>query len=315
MNKLDQLREMTVVVADTGDLAAIKEYKPQDATTNPSLLLKVAQDSDYSSYIDQALISSNGSDSTSKIDDAMDNFGVAIGCEILKIIPGRVSTEVDARLSFNTEATMNKARKLIRLYEAQGVTKDRVLIKIASTWEGIQAARQLEKEGITCNLTLLFGFAQAIACAEAKVFLVSPFVGRILDWFKANGEQQEFVPNEDPGVVSVTKIYNYYKQHGYNTIVMGASFRNSGEIEALAGCDYLTIGPQFLEELRQDESALTKQLDAANTGEAQEKIELDEITFRWMMNEDAMATEKLAQGIRGFAADQDKLVALFSERI
>jgi len=315
VNKLDQLREMTVVVADTGDLAAIKEYKPQDATTNPSLLLKVAQDADYSSYIDQALNSSSASDSASKIDDAMDKFGVAIGCEILKIIPGRVSTEVDARLSFDTEATMNKARKLISLYEAQGVPKDRVLIKIASTWEGIQAARQLEKEGITCNLTLLFGFAQAIACAEANVFLISPFVGRILDWFKANGEQQEFAPNEDPGVVSVTKIYNYYKQHGYNTIVMGASFRNSGEIEALAGCDYLTIGPQFLEELRQDESALTKQLDAANTGEAQEKIKLDEIAFRWMMNEDAMATEKLAQGIRGFAADQDKLVALFSERI
>lgn len=310
MNKLDQLREMTVVVADTGDLAAIKEYKPQDATTNPSLLLKVAQDADYSSYIDQALSSSNGD-----VDDAMDKFGVAIGCEILKVIPGRVSTEVDARLSFDTEATITKARKLISLYEAQGVAKDRVLIKIASTWEGIQAARQLEEEGITCNLTLLFGFAQAIACAEAKVFLISPFVGRILDWFKANGEQQEFAPNEDPGVVSVTKIYNYYKQHGYNTIVMGASFRNSGEIEALAGCDYLTIGPQFLEELRQDESALTKQLDPANTGEAQAKIELDETAFRWMMNADAMATEKLAQGIRGFAADQDKLVALFSERI
>ncbi|WP_299872118.1 transaldolase [uncultured Cocleimonas sp.] len=315
MNKLDQLRDMTVVVADTGDLAAIKEYKPQDATTNPSLLLKVAQDVDYSDYIDRALSSANGSDSASKIDDAMDKFGVAIGCEILKVIPGRVSTEVDARLSFDTEATIAKARTLISLYEAQGVSKDRVLIKIASTWEGIQAARQLEQEGITCNLTLLFGFAQAVACAEAKVFLISPFVGRILDWYKANGEQQEFAPKEDPGVVSVTKIYNYYKQHGYNTIVMGASFRNSGEIEALAGCDYLTIGPQFLEELRQDDSVLEKQLDAENTGEAQEKIELDETAFRWMMNADAMATEKLAQGIRGFAADQDKLVALFAERI
>ena len=189
------------------------------------------------------------------------------------------------------------------------------MIKIASTWEGIQAARQLEEEGITCNLTLLFGFAQAIACAEAKVFLISPFVGRILDWYKANGEQQVFEPNEDPGVVSVTQIYNYYKQHGYNTIVMGASFRNSGEIEALAGCDYLTIGPNFLEELRQDESALVRKLDVENTGEPQEKIELDETTFRSMMNEDTMATEKLAQGIRGFAADQDKLVALFAERI
>ncbi len=315
MNKLDQLREMTIVVADTGDLDAIKEYKPQDATTNPSLLLKVAQNANYSSYIDQALSSSNGSASASKIEDAMDNFGVTIGCEILKVIPGRVSTEVDARLSFDTQASINKARKLIGLYEAQGVAKDRVLIKIASTWEGIQAARQLQEEGINCNLTLLFGFAQAVACAEAKVFLISPFVGRILDWFKANGEQQEFAPNEDPGVISVTQIYNYYKQHGYNTIVMGASFRNSGEIEALAGCDYLTIGPNFLEQLRQDKSALVQKLDAANTGEAQPKLTLDETAFRWMMNEDAMATEKLAQGIRGFAADQDKLVALFSERL
>jgi len=310
VNKLDQLREMTVVVADTGDLAAIKEYKPQDATTNPSLLLKVAEDPDYSSYIDQALSTVNGD-----VDDAMDKFGVAIGCEILKVIPGRVSTEVDARLSFDTEATINKAKKLIKLYEESGVSKDRVLIKIASTWEGIQAARQLEEEGINCNLTLLFGFAQAVACAEAKVFLISPFVGRILDWFKANGEQQAFTPNEDPGVISVTKIYNYYKQHGYETIVMGASFRNSGEIEALAGCDYLTIGPAFLEELRQDESTLERQLDASNSGETQEKVELDEVAFRWMMNQDAMATEKLAQGIRGFAADQDKLVALFAKRV
>lgn len=310
MNKLDQLRDMTVVVADTGDLSAIKEYKPQDATTNPSLLLKVAQDTDYSNYIDQALSTANGD-----IDDAMDKFGVAIGCEILKVIPGRVSTEVDARLSFDKAATINKARKLISLYEESGVSKDRVLIKIASTWEGIQAARQLEQEGIKCNLTLLFGFAQAVACAEANVFLISPFVGRILDWFKANGEQQEFEPSEDPGVISVTKIYNYYKQHGYETIVMGASFRNSGEIEALAGCDYLTIGPAFLEELREDNGALTRQLDDSNTGEAQEKIALDELSFRWMMNQDAMATEKLAQGIRGFAADQDKLVALFAERI
>ena len=309
VNKLKQLRDMTVVVADTGDLAAIKEYKPQDATTNPSLLLKVAQDADYSHFIDEALSTANGD-----IDDAMDKFGVAIGCEILKEIPGRVSTEVDARLSFEEAATIAKARKLISLYEASGVDKDRVLIKIASTWEGIQAAAKLEKEGIKCNLTLLFGFAQAVACAEAKVFLISPFVGRILDWYKANGEQQEFEPLEDPGVVSVTKIYNYYKQHGYDTIVMGASFRNTGEIEALAGCDYLTIGPNLLEDLRQDEGDLSLQLDATKTGDAQEKLSLDENSFRWMMNQDAMATEKLAQGIRGFAADQVKLVALFSER-
>lgn len=311
MNKLDQLREMTVVVADTGDLAAIKEYMPQDATTNPSLLLKVAQDTDYSNFLDKSLAAAADKND---VDDVADIFGVKIGCEILKIIPGRVSTEVDARLSFDKDATTAKARKLIDLYAQHGIDKDRVLIKIASTWEGIQAARQLQTEGINCNLTLLFGFAQAVACAEAKAFLISPFVGRILDWYKANGEQQVFEPNEDPGVVSVTKIYNYYKQHGYNTIVMGASFRNSGEIEALAGCDYLTIGPNYLEELREDTADLTRQLSSDNTGEAQDKIELDEKSFRWMMNNDAMATEKLAQGIRGFAIDQDKLLDLFRTR-
>ncbi|MGK0273386.1 MAG: transaldolase [Cocleimonas sp.] len=308
MNKLDQLREMTVVVADTGDLAAIKEYQPQDATTNPSLLLKVAQDTDYAHFMDEALAAAKDK---SDVDDVVDIFGVKIGCEILKIIPGRVSTEVDARLSFDKDATITKARKLIDLYAKQGIDKDRVLIKIASTWEGIKAARQLQTEGINCNLTLLFGFAQAVACAEANVFLISPFVGRILDWYKANGEQQVFEPNDDPGVVSVTKIYNYYKQHSYSTIVMGASFRNSGEIEALAGCDYLTIGPNFLEELRADDSDLSLKLSNNNTGEAQSKIELNEKSFRWMMNNDAMATEKLAQGIRGFAVDQDKLLDLF----
>lgn len=311
MNKLDQLREMTVVVADTGDLAAIKEYQPQDATTNPSLLLKVAQDTDYSHFMDESLASATDK---SDVDDVIDVFGVKIGCEILKIIPGRVSTEVDARLSFDKKATIAKARKLIDLYAQHDIDKDRVLIKIASTWEGIQAARQLQTEGINCNLTLLFGFAQAVACAEANVFLISPFVGRILDWHKANGEQKVFEPNEDPGVISVTKIYNYYKQLGYNTIVMGASFRNSGEIEALAGCDYLTIGPNFLEELRADNTTLIRQLNSEHTGEAQEKLELDEKAFRWMMNNDAMATEKLAQGIRGFAADQDKLLDLFRAR-
>ena len=305
MNKLDQLREMTVVVADTGDLAAITEYQPQDATTNPSLLLKVAQDANYSNYLAQALTDADGD-----IEDAVDRFGVAIGREILKIIPGRVSTEVDARLSFDTQKTIDKAHKLIDLYAQQGIAKERVLIKIASTWEGIQAARQLELDGINCNLTLLFGFAQAVACAEAGVFLISPFVGRILDWYKANGEQQEFEPRQDPGVVSVTQIYNYYKQHGYNTIVMGASFRNVGEIEALAGCDYLTIGPNYLDELRNDNSSLTQYLDTNNTGDAQEKISLNETAFRWMMNENAMATEKLAQGIRAFAADQIKLEVL-----
>jgi len=315
VNKLDQLREMTTVVADTGDLAAIKEYQPQDATTNPSLLLKVAQDADYANFMDESLAAASDKND---IDDVADIFGVKIGCEILKVIPGRVSTEVDARLSFDKDASIAKARKLIDLYSQHGIDKERVLIKIASTWEGIQAAKQLQTEGINCNLTLLFGFAQAVACAEAKVFLISPFVGRILDWYKASlqakGEQQSFEAKEDPGVVSVTKIYNYYKQHGYNTIVMGASFRNSGEIEALAGCDYLTIGPNFLEELRNDESNLARQLSVDSTGEPQEKLALNEKSFRWMMNNDAMATEKLAQGIRGFALDQDKLLDLLSAR-
>ena len=310
MNKLQQLREMTVVVADTGELSAIAEYKPQDATTNPSLLLKVAQDAKYSSYIDQAVASANGD-----LVDAVDTFAVDIGCEILKIIPGRVSTEVDARLSFDTQATVEKARKLVGLYKDRDVAKDRILIKIAATWEGIKAAELLEKEGINCNLTLLFSFAQAVACAEAGVFLISPFVGRILDWHKANGGKESYPAMEDPGVISVTRIYNYYKQHGYNTIVMGASFRNVGEIEALAGCDYLTIGPNYLEELRNDESQLVQQLSASNTSAAQTKLSLDERTFRWMQNDDAMATEKLAQGIRSFAADQVKLEELITPKL
>ncbi|MEM7360543.1 MAG: transaldolase [Pseudomonadota bacterium] len=310
MNKLQQLREMTVVVADTGELQAIAEYKPQDATTNPSLLLKVAQDDAYSQYIDTAIASSKGD-----LVDAVDHFAVDVGCEILNIIPGRVSTEVDARLSFDTEGTVEKARKLIKLYEARGVAKDGILIKIASTWEGIKAAEQLEQEGINCNLTLLFSFAQAVACAEAKVFLISPFVGRILDWYKASTGRDSYPADEDPGVISVSRIYNYYKQHGYDTIVMGASFRNAGEIEALAGCDYLTIGPNFLEELRNDQGELPQRLSTAKTGESQEKLSLDEQSFRWQQNEDAMATEKLAQGIRAFAADQVKLEQLIAARM
>jgi len=310
MNKLQQLREMTVVVADTGELSAIADYKPQDATTNPSLLLKVAQDSKYDPFIDQAVASANGD-----LVDAVDNFAVDIGCEILKIIPGRVSTEVDARLSFDTQSTVEKARKLVSLYKDRSVERDRILIKIAATWEGIKAAELLEKEGINCNLTLLFSFAQAVACAEARVFLISPFVGRILDWHKANGGQESYPALEDPGVISVTKIYNYYKQHGYSTIVMGASFRNVGEIEALAGCDYLTIGPNYLEELRNDEGELLQRLSASDAGEAQAKLSLDERTFRWMQNDDAMATEKLAQGIRSFAADQVKLEELIAPKM
>jgi len=292
MNKLQQLRDMTVVVADTGDLSAIAEYTPQDATTNPSLLLKVAQDANYADIIQRAVASANGD-----LSDAVDNFGVDIGCEILKIIPGRVSTEVDARLSFDTDATVAKAKKLIALYKERGVEKDRILIKIASTWEGIKAAELLEKEGINCNLTLLFSFAHAVACA------------------KANGGKQSYEPMEDPGVISVTRIYNYYKQHGYSTIVMGASFRNTGEIEALAGCDYLTIGPNYLEELRNDDGALLRRLSVDNTGEVVEKHSLDEKTFRWMQNGDAMATEKLAQGIRAFAIDQVKLEDLIAPKL
>ena len=310
MNKLEQLSEMTVVVADTGDLSAIAEYKPQDATTNPSLLLKVAQDESYASCIDKAVATSSGN-----LIDAVDNFAVDIGCEILKIIPGRVSTEVDARLSFDTQATISKARKLIALYKDRGVDKERILIKIASTWEGIKAAEELQKEGINCNLTLLFSFTQAVACAQAKVFLISPFVGRILDWYKASTDRDSYPVSEDPGVVSVSKIYNYYKQHGYTTIVMGASFRNVEEIEALAGCDYLTIGPNYLEELRNDDGELQKSLNDENTGQIQSKLNLDEKAFRWMQNEDAMATEKLAQGIRGFAVDQVKLEELITPKL
>ncbi len=308
MNKLQQLRAMTTVVADTGELSAIAEYMPQDATTNPSLLLKVAQDPAMQDHIAEAIAAGN-----SDLIDSVDNFAVAIGEEILKIIPGRVSTEVDARLSFDTQATIEKARKLISLYAARGIDKERILIKIASTWEGIKAAEQLEKEGINCNLTLLFSFAQAVACAEAGVFLISPFVGRILDWHKANGGQQDYAALEDPGVISVTRIYNYYKQHGYNTIVMGASFRNAGEIEALAGCDYLTIGPNFLQELREDDGELKQQLSVDNTGAPIAKMNLDESEFRWLQNEDAMATEKLAQGIRAFAVDQVKLEDIVSQ--
>ena len=310
MDKLQQLSDMTVVVADTGDINAIREYQPQDATTNPSLLLKVAQDADYEGLLSTAFESANGS-----VADAVDHFGVDVGCEILKIIPGRVSTEVDARLSFDTDATIQKARKLIALYQERGVSKERILIKIASTWEGIKAAEQLEKEGIHCNLTLLFSFAQAVACAQAGVFLISPFVGRILDWYKANTGQTEYAPADDPGVQSVTSIYNYYKQHGYKTIVMGASFRNVGEIEALAGCDYLTIGPNFLEELRQDQGELPRQLSPESLGEPMARLDLSQSDFRWRHNEDAMATEKLAQGIRAFAVDQVKLEQQFAERV
>ena len=310
-SKLDQLRSMTDVVADTGDIEAIKKYAPLDATTNPSLLLKAAALPHYQSLLSDAVTwaAAQSSDSQQQLADAGDKFAVAIGQEILSIIPGRVSTEVDARLSFDTKATIEKAHRMIDLYEQSGISRERILIKMASTWEGIKAAEQLEKDGINCNLTLLFGFSQAAACADAGVFLISPFVGRILDWYKANTDKQTYAAHEDPGVISVTSIYDFYKANGYDTVVMGASFRNTGEIESLAGCDRLTISPGLLEELANDYGELPQMLNS-NTGSDIAKPSNTESAFRWAMNEDAMATEKLSEGIRNFAADQVKLEQL-----
>lgn len=313
MNKLEQLRQYTDVVADTGDIEAIRNYQPLDATTNPSLLLKAMALPAYQHLLQQArdTVSADNASSTEMIAKCCDQLAVAVGTEILSIIPGRVSSEVDARLSFDTRATINKARELIGLYEEKGIDRSRVLIKIASTWEGIRAAEQLEQEAINCNLTLLFGFSQAMACADAGVFLISPFVGRILDWYRAN-EGRDFSPEEDPGVLSVRRIYDYYKTHGYKTVVMGASFRNTGEIEQLAGCDRLTISPALLEALAADQDELPRQLHPEGTRSADNSRQLDENTFRWATNEDAMATEKLAEGIRNFAADQVKLEQLLT---
>ena len=307
-NQLDSLRELTVVVADTGDIDAIRQYKPEDATTNPSLILSAAALPQYVALIDEAIAygKQQSQDKAQQLVDAEDKLAVNIGLEILKLVPGRVSTEVDARLSYDTEATVAKARKLIALYEAAGINKNRILIKIASTWQGIRAAEILEKEGINCNLTLLFSEAQARACAEAGVYLISPFVGRILDWYKANTDKKEYAPAEDPGVISVTKIYNYYKQYGYKTVVMGASFRNVGEIIELAGCDRLTIAPPLLKTLHETPNAVVRKL--AFQGEVQVKPQpLTEAEFYWQHNSDAMAVEKLAEGIRKFAVDQGKL--------
>jgi len=307
--QLDQLKAFTTVVADTGDFASIKQYAPQDATTNPSLIFKAASMPDYAWLVDKALADSKG-DSAGTIDRLL----VLFGCEILNIVPGRVSTEVDARLSFDTAGTLAKARELIALYEQAGIARERILIKIASTWEGIKAAEQLEQEGIHCNLTLLFSFAQAVACAEARVQLISPFVGRILDWHKkANG--RDYVGAEDPGVRSVSEIYTYYKRHGYATEVMGASFRNTGEIIELAGCDLLTIAPALLSELQMASAPITRKLDPARAAIADlEKVSFDEKGFRYALNEDAMATEKTAEGIRAFAADIVKLEQMLAAR-
>jgi transaldolase len=307
-NQLDSLRELTVVVADTGDIDAIRQYKPEDATTNPSLILSAAALPQYASLIDEAIAygKQQSQDKAQQLIDAEDKLAVNIGLEILKLVPGRVSTEVDARLSYDTDATVLKARKLIALYEAAGINKNRILIKIAATWQGIRAAEILEKEGINCNLTLLFSEAQARACAEAGVYLISPFVGRILDWYKANSDKKEYAPAEDPGVISVTKIYNYYKQYGYKTVVMGASFRNVGEIIELAGCDRLTIAPPLLKILHETPNAVERKLDFQGEVEAKPQP-LTEAEFYWQHNSDAMAVEKLADGIRKFAIDQGKL--------
>lgn len=316
MNKLDALKRMTIVVADTGDIDAIAKIKPEDATTNPSLLLKAAQQPAYQPLLAKAVRwAQNTKNSESELVNAADKLAVSFGCEILQHIPGLVSTEVDARLSFNTEATVAKARKLITLYEAEGINRERILIKIAATWEGIQAAKQLEELGIHTNLTLLFNFSQAVACAEAGVSLISPFVGRILDWHKANNPSADFSGQNDPGVQSVTQIYNYYKAHDYKTVVMGASFRNIGEIEALAGCDKLTISPDLLAELEATQGELPRQLDATNATDAPEKLSMNEASFRWAMNEDAMASDKLADGIRRFAADQRTLEEMLAKQM
>ena len=314
--QLDSLRSMTVVVADTGDIDAIKKYQPQDATTNPSLILSASALPQYTPLIDEAIAyaKAQSADKAQQLIDAEDKLAVNIGLEILKIVPGRISTEVDARLSYDTQATVEKARKLISLYNAAGISNDRILIKIASTWQGIRAAEILEKEGINCNLTLLFSEAQARACAEAGVYLISPFVGRILDWYKANTDKKEYASAEDPGVISVTKIYNYYKEYGYKTVVMGASFRNIGEIIELAGCDRLTIAPALLKELQENSTALVRKLDYK--GEVKAKPQpLTEAEFYWQHNSDAMAVEKLAEGIRKFAVDQEKLEAMLLAKL
>jgi transaldolase len=310
--QLDQLKQLTVVVADTGDFASMKEFAPRDATTNPSLILKAAAMPAYSALVDQAIKDAGPSASLPQV---IDRLLVVFGLEILKIVPGRVSSEVDARLSFDTASTVAKAREIIALYEKAGIDRKRVLIKIASTWEGIKAAEILEKDGIHCNLTLLFSFAQAVACAEAGITLISPFVGRILDWHKAKNPTANFAGAADPGVISVTQIYTYYKKFGYKTEVMGASFRNTGEIIELAGCDLLTIAPTLLAELKASTAPIVRKLDPAAAAKADlKKVSFNEAAFRFAMNEDAMATEKTSEGIRLFSADIVKLEQLIAQR-
>jgi len=318
---LDQLKSMTVVVADTGDINSIEKFRPREATTNPSLITAAAGMPAYAKIVDDALLWAKGQKKGAATDEivkhAVDRLAVEFGLRILKIVPGRVSTEVDARLSYDTKATLEKARYLIKMYEAAGMSKDRILIKIASTWEGIKAAEVLEKEGIHCNLTLLFGTHQAIACAEAKVTLISPFVGRILDWYKKATGKESYAPHEDPGVVSVTKIYDYYKRHGHKTEVMGASFRNTGEITELAGCDLLTIAPSLLAELEAAKGTLPRKLDPDKEAKSKDipKIEMTEAVFRKMHEEDKMAKEKLEEGIQGFSKALVALEKQLAERL
>lgn len=317
LSQLEQLKRFTKVVADTGDFESIKDFKPQDATTNPSLILAAAQKENYGHLLNEVLADrkNSGLTGTAQVEDAIDHLLVQFGTEILKIVPGRVSTETDARLSFDVDGTIKKARQLIKLYEDRGVGRERVLIKIASTWEGINAAEQLQREGIRCNMTLLFSLAQAARCAEAKVQLISPFVGRIYDWHKA-ANKRDYVGAEDPGVKSVQEIYTYYKKFDYATEVMGASFRNVGEIIELAGCDLLTISPELLKKLAESTEPVERKLDPekAKTLEVP-RVGTDEKTFRWWMNDDAMATEKTAEGIRKFAADIVKLEKLVAAKI
>src|SRR2546427_3286908 len=317
VNQLHQLKQFTRVVADTGDFATLKDYAPQDATTNPSLILKAAQMPDYKSLVEEAIADNRKSSATGKalLSQTVDDLLVLFGVEILKVVPGRVSTETDASLSFDTEALINKAHRFISLYAEHGISRERILIKIASTWEGIRAAEVLQKEGINCNMTLLFSLTQAVACAQAKAKLISPFVGRILDWHKAK-TGKDFSPAEDPGVLSVKEIYAYYKKFGHDTEVMGASFRNKGEILELAGCDLLTISPPLLAELKSSSEPVERKLDAARARDTQlEELELDEKKFRWLVNENAMATEKTAEGIRLFNADALKLKKYIAERL
>lgn len=309
LNQLDQIKKFTTIVADTGDFETIREFKPKDATTNPSLIYAATQKENYNHFLEEVLVNcrNSGLSGASQIEDIIDHLLVKFGCAILEIVPGRVSTETDARFSFDVEGSIKKARLLVKLYEEQGIGRERVLIKIASTWEGIAAAEQLQKEGIKCNMTLLFSLAQAVRSAEAKVQLISPFVGRIYDWFKA-AKKRDYSGAEDPGVQSVNEIYTYYKKFGYETEVMGASFRNVGQILELAGCDLLTISPELMKQLSQSHEPVERKLNAEKAKSADvQRLELDEKKFRYLLNDDAMATEKTAEGIRKFAVDIAKL--------